>query len=52
MGRMIEIDDEIHEKMKKCVEENKFEYPSMRNFVHRAILDKIKQKKGEQCSGQ
>ncbi len=45
---MIRIDDELQRKVTKIVEKNKIEFPSIKNFVDKAIvkfIDELKKQK-------
>ena len=40
---VIRIDDELHEKINKIIKgEKRFDFTSIKNFVDKAILEKIK----------
>ena len=39
---MIRIDDGLQKKITKIVEKNKIEFPSIKNFVDKAIVEFIK----------
>jgi len=38
----VDIDNEIYNTIKEIVQENNIEYPSINNFVNKALKEKIK----------
>ena len=43
----VDIDQDLYEDIKQTVRENKIVYPSIRHFVHKALLDKATETKKE-----
>lgn len=39
---MVQVDEELHEQVKKLVKERKTEYPTIQFFVNTAIKDKLR----------
>jgi len=39
---MVDVDNELYESIKGVVEKNRVEYPTLQNFVNKAVRDKIK----------
>lgn len=37
----VDIDKDLYEDIKRLVRENKLNYPSIRHFVHKMLLDRI-----------
>lgn len=38
----VNIDNELYEQVKKYVETDRIEYPSLQNFVEKAVKDKLR----------
>jgi metal-responsive CopG/Arc/MetJ family transcriptional regulator len=38
----VDIDDKLYDEMKKIISMDSVEYPSMSNFINKAIKEKIK----------
>lgn len=55
MGRNVEVEDTLYEEIKAIVAEHYIEYPNIKNFVNKALSEKIKaikeQKKKEELGG-
>ena len=45
---MIRIDDELQKKVTKFVEKDRIEFPSIKNFVDRAIVKFLKEQEKKQ----
>jgi hypothetical protein len=39
----VDIDDSLYNQIKKAVEGNKIEYPSIRFYVQKVLLEKLKE---------
>ena len=39
---MVNLDDELYAQVKEFVQKDKIEYPSINNFVERAVRDKLR----------
>ena len=38
---LLNIDDEIYDEVRKYVEENSIDYPSIKNFVDKTLREKV-----------
>ena len=39
---VLNVDDDVYERAKKTVEMNRVDYPSIKNFVDKAIREKVR----------
>lgn len=45
MGTNVEIDDEFYKEVAKIKEDDSLEYPSINNFVNKAVKEKLERYK-------
>ena len=38
----VQLDDQIHREVKKFIDNDRIEYPSIQNFIERAVRDKLR----------
>ena len=38
---MVDVDEELYASIKKVIEKDRVEYPTLQNFVNKAIRDKV-----------
>lgn len=38
---IVDIDEELYEKVKPIVEGKKIEYPTLKNFINKAVKEKV-----------
>lgn len=43
----VNIDDELIEKVESLVQKDKIEYPSIKNFVNKAVKEKVTKLEGD-----
>ena len=43
---MVDVDDVLYSKIKKIVEKQRIDYPTLQNFINKAIKEKIETIKG------
>jgi len=44
---MVDVDNDLYEKIKPIVEGNRVEYPTLQNFVNKAVKGLIKKEGGD-----
>ncbi|GAG57578.1 unnamed protein product [marine sediment metagenome] len=44
---MVDVDEELYASVKKVIEKDRVEYPTLQNFVNKAIRDKVKKLEGK-----
>jgi len=44
----VDIDEDLYKDIKEVVKKDKLNFPSIRHFVHKMLIDKIMEKKNEE----